>query len=96
MGYETSSEEIFSRRFSQALRGERTGARNLGRRKRRIVHGASLDLILIFCKKLLALIALAVGGRAISSNLRFSVMAGLDPVIQENVESIDQIIDNVA
>jgi hypothetical protein len=43
----------------------------------------------------LALIALAVGGRSISSNFRFSVMAGLDPAIHENTESGDQITDNV-
>jgi hypothetical protein len=43
----------------------------------------------------LALIALAVGGPSISSNFRFSVMAGLDPAIHENTESGDQVIDNV-
>jgi hypothetical protein len=37
--------------------------------------------ILDFEKKLLTLIALVVGGRSRSSNLRFFVMAGLDPAI---------------
>jgi hypothetical protein len=47
------------------------------------------------------LIALPVGGRSISSNFRFSVMAvpGLDPgidlAIHENTESGDQVIDNI-
>ena len=40
-------------------------------------------------------IALAVGGRSISCNFRFSVMAGLDPAIDENAEPGDQIIDDV-
>jgi hypothetical protein len=40
------------------------------------------------------LIALPVGGRSISSNFRFSVMAGLDLAIHENTESGDQVIDN--
>jgi hypothetical protein len=44
----------------------------------------------------LALIALTVGGRSISSNFRFSVMAGLDPAINENTRSGDQAIDNVS
>jgi hypothetical protein len=64
-------------------------------RKRQILHEASLTHLLIFRKRLQALIALAVGGRSISSNFRFSVMAGLDPAIHENTECGDQVIDNV-
>jgi hypothetical protein len=71
------------------------GAGGLGAQKRRIVHTASLAWFLIFSNNLLALIALAVGGRSVSSNFRFSVMAGLDPAIQ-NTESGDQATDNVS
>jgi hypothetical protein len=63
--------------------------------KRQILHEASLTHLLIFRKRLQALIALAVGGRSISSNFRFSVMAGLDLAIHENTECGDQVIDNV-
>jgi hypothetical protein len=36
--------------FPRRLKGERTGARNLGRRKRGIAHRTSLSQFLIFCK----------------------------------------------
>jgi hypothetical protein len=61
MGYAGRSVQTFSSGFSMALRGAGTGACAEAMRKGRIVHGASLPIFLIFCKKLLALTMLAVG-----------------------------------
>jgi hypothetical protein len=96
MGYAEKSETSFSFRFCRRARTVGTASPRLGMRKGRIAHGASLTQFLIFCKILPALIALAVGGRSISSNFRFSVMADLTPAIHENTESGDQVIDNVS
>jgi hypothetical protein len=51
-----------------------------------ISHGATVTQFLLFCNKLLALIALAVAGCRIVHLWGFFVTAGLDPAIHENTE----------
>jgi hypothetical protein len=69
MGYAAFTRKDISRAFSLALRGAGTGAEVEAMRKRRVVHGASLTWFLIFCKRLSALIALAVGKVRFQSRL---------------------------
>jgi ethanolamine transporter EutH len=60
--------------------------------KRRIAHEASISFFLIFCKKLSALIALAVVQAVFRCGS--DVTAGLDPVIHENTAISIQCIDH--
>jgi hypothetical protein len=96
MGYADKSEKLLSFRFWRRARAIGRTDPNMACGRNGVLIGSSLTRLLIFCKKLPALIALAVGGRSVSSNFRFSVMAGLDPAIHENTESGDQVIDNVS
>jgi hypothetical protein len=78
MGYEDTSEKVFSCRSCRRERAVKTFSPRFGVRKGRIVHGASLTLFLISCKILPALIALAVAARRASSVFRgFSSWRGL-------------------
>jgi hypothetical protein len=95
MGCAGKPRSVFSWRISLASAALEQGSWSLGASKAESLIGQSLTLLLIFCKKMPALIALAVVGPRIAYFSGFFVMAELDPAIHENAESCNQGNDNV-